>query len=428
VFGARINTILRSLKNSRPGPRLAILAAATAAVLLCLPPSFAQGPQNILLVVNKKSKISRAIGEYYRERRGIPAHQVCYLRTFAEEEIDRETFDDEVRRPILSFLVRGKLEDRILYIVLTKGVPLKIKGSRAERDFASVDSELTLLYQDLAGVPRRLDGPARNPYFNANVRGRFVRFSHKDFPIYLVTRLDGYDLADVRALIDRAMAPASDGRFVLDESWNDDSPGNVWLRQAALELKRAGIPDSLICLENTNAFLTGEQDVMGYASWGSNDKSDHSRVLHNSWVKGALAAEYVSTNARTFEKPPKNWKTGQWSDPPATFFDGSPQSLIADYIHEGVTGISGYVYEPYLQACERPQILFPAYVQGLNLAESFYLAMPGLSWQTVVVGDPLVSPYLGTPLSPDESNPPQDPATGLPEYFAKFVSQVKAHK
>ena len=102
--------------------------------------------------------------------------------------------------------------------------------------------------------------------------------------------------------------------------------------------------------------------------------------------------------------------------------------MIADYIHEGVTGISGYVYEPYLQACERPQILFPAYVQGLNLAESFYLAMPYLSWQTVVVGDPLVSPYLGTPLSPEESNPPQDPATGLPEYFAKFLSQVKAHK
>jgi uncharacterized protein (TIGR03790 family) len=419
---------LLSFKNSRSGRHLAILMAAAAAMSLCLHPAFAQGPQNILLVVNKESKISRAIGEYYRKRRGVPEDQVCFLRTFDEEEIDRETFDDEVRRPILSFLERGKLEDRILYIVLTKGVPLKVKGSSAQRDYASVDSELTLLYQDLAGVPRRLDGPARNPYFNANVRGRFVRFSHKDFPIYLVTRLDGYDLADVRALIDRAMAPASDGRFVLDESWNDNSPGNVWLRQAALELKRAGIPSSHIRLESTDGFLSGEQEVMGYASWGSNDKSDHSRVPHNSWVNGALAAEYVSTNARTFARPPMNWETGQWSNPPSTFFDGSPQSLIADYIHEGVTGISGYVYEPYLQACERPQILFPAYVQGLNLAESFYLAMPYLSWQTVVVGDPLVSPYPGTPLRSDESNPPQDPATGLPVYFAKFSSQAKAHK
>ena len=428
MFRARTRGILPSFKNSRSDGVFPILTAVAAAILLCLHPSFAQGPQNILLVVNKKSKISRAIGEYYRERRGVPANQVCFLRTFDEEEIGRETFDDEVRRPILSFLERGKLEDRILYIVLTKGVPLKIEGASAQRDYASVDSELTLLYQDLAGVPRRLGGPARNPYFNANVRARFVRFSHKNFPIYLVTRLDGYDLADVRALIGRAMAPAAHGRFVLDESGNDNSPGNVWLREAALELKRTGIPDSLIRLENTNAFLSGEQDVMGYASWGSNDKSDHSRVLHNSWVNGALAAEYVSTNARTFASPPKNWKTGQWSDPPSTFFDGSPQSLIADYIHEGVTGISGYVYEPYLEACERPQILFPAYVQGMNLAESFFLAMPYLSWQTVVVGDPLVSPYPGTPLPPNESNPPQDPATGLPIFFAKFSSQVKAHK
>jgi uncharacterized protein (TIGR03790 family) len=425
VFRARIRRVLKSLKNSQC---LRLLTILILAAMFCVRPTFAQGPQNILLVVNRKSKISRAIGEYYRERRGVPPDQICYLRTFDAEEIDRETFDEEVKRPILRFLERGKLEDRILYIVLTKGVPLKIKGGSTRRDYASVDSELTLLYQDLAGVPRSLDGPARNPYFNAEVHGRFVRLSHKNFPIYLVTRLDGYDLADVRALIDRAMAPAADGRFVLDESWNDNSPGNIWLRQAALELKRAGIPDSLIRLEDTNAFLTGEQDVMGYASWGSNDKSDHSRLLHNSWVNGALAAEYVSTNARTFEKPPKKWKIGQWSDPAETFFDGSPQSLIADYIHEGVTGISGYVYEPYLQACERPQILFPAYVQGLNLAESFYLAMPYLSWQTVVVGDPLVSPYLGTPLSPEESNPPQDPATGLPIYFAKFLSQVETHQ
>jgi uncharacterized protein (TIGR03790 family) len=401
-------------------------AMALVALMVMIPRGVqAQGPANVLLVVNKESKVSRAVGEYYRDRRHIPQAQVCFLRTTDREEIDRATFNEEIRRPILDFLERGKLQDRILYIVLTKGVPLKIKSSGGNRDNASVDSELTLLYQDLAGVPHGLEASVPNPYFNANLRGAFVRFSHKNFPIYLVTRLDGYDLNDIRALIDRALAPAADGRFVFDESWNDSSPGNVWLRQAALDVRRAGIPESLIRLETTSAFLTGEQDVMGYASWGSNDKSDHSRTLDNSWVNGALAAEYVSTDARTFERPPKDWTIGQWSDPPATFFDGSPQSLIADYIHEGVTGISGYVYEPYLQGCVRPQILFPAYVQGLNLAESFYLAMPYLSWQNVVVGDPLADPYPGRPLPRDEANPPEDPQTGLPLYFARYRAQSK---
>ena len=31
----------------------------------------------------------------------------------------------------------------------------------------------------------------------------------------------------------------------------------------------------------------------------------------------------------------------------------------------------------------------PAYLSGRNLAESYYLALPVLSWQSLIVGDPL---------------------------------------
>ncbi|MGH9649991.1 MAG: TIGR03790 family protein, partial [Terriglobales bacterium] len=155
------------------------------------------------------------------------------------------------------------------------------------------------------------------------------------------------------------------------------------------------------------------------------DRSNHSRFLNHTWVNGALLAEFVSTDARTFERPPKNWNIGKWSDPPGSFFEGSPQSLIGDYIHEGVTGVAGHVYEPYLGACPRPQILFPAYVRGLNLAESFYAAMPLLSWQTVVVGDPLTAPFPRDPLPRAEADPPKDAATGLPKYFAGFAARAE---
>ena len=37
-----------------------------------------------------------------------------------------------------------------------------------------------------------------------------------------------------------------------------------------------------------------------------------------------------------------------------------------------------------------PDYLFPAYLSGRNLAESYYVAIPALSWQNIVVGDPLV--------------------------------------
>jgi uncharacterized protein (TIGR03790 family) len=394
----------------------------------CLP-VWAQRPPNVLLVINKGSNASKTIGDYYAQRRHIPAANVCSIHTHDDEEIDRRTFDHDVRLPILVCLEKGSLQDRVLYIVLTKGVPLKVKNNGQKDDQASVDSELALLYQDLMGVPRVLPGKILNPYFAKNSGEKFVRFSHREFPMYLVTRLDGYTVADACALIDRALAPAKEGQFVLDLPWDDNGQGNNWLRQAAERLKSAGIPTSRITLETTPVFLTGQKEVLGYASWGSNDRSDHVRTAGNTWVNGALMAEYVSTDARTFEPPPKDWKIGQWSDPPSTFFDGSPQSLIADYIHEGVTGAAGNVYEPYLDACVRPQILFPAYLRGLNLAESYYAAIPYLSWQTVVIGDPLTQPFPSAPLPEKEIDPPQDASTGLPIYLAhwKEILAKKAH-
>ena len=58
-----------------------------------------------------------------------------------------------------------------------------------------------------------------------------------------------------------------------------------------------------------------------------------------------------------------------------------------------MTGGPGQVAEPYLDSVIRPDMFFAAYLAGFNLIESFYLAMPHLSWQTVVVGDPLCTPF-----------------------------------
>ena len=108
------------------------------------------------------------------------------------------------------------------------------------------------------------------------------------------------------------------------------------------------------------------------------------------WLPGALATEFVSTNGRTFREPPREWRLGwKWSPPEALWMD-SPQSLSADYVRQGVTGVSGQVYEPLLAYTIRPQILFPAYLTDrLTLAEAFYRAMPALSWQNIIIGDPL---------------------------------------
>jgi len=135
------------------------------------------------------------------------------------------------------------------------------------------------------------------------------------------------------------------------------------------------------------------------------------------FVPGALAAMFVSTDARTFREPPDTWTLGKWVDA-RSFFAGSPQSLSGDLIREGATGVAGHVAEPYLDATIRPQILFPAYFSGLNLAESFYAAMPYVSWQTVVLGDPLCAPFRTTNLTPAEIDSAIDPETDLPKLFS----------
>jgi tetratricopeptide (TPR) repeat protein len=117
------------------------------------------------------------------------------------------------------------------------------------------------------------------------------------------------------------------------------------------------------------------------------------------------------------KEPPASWKIGPWGDK-QTYFEGSPQSLAGDLIREGVTGIAGHVSEPYLDTAIRPDILFPAYVAGFNLAEAFYLAMPAVGWQTIVIGDPLCAPFRKTTMRTEDLDPPIDPATEMPAFFS----------
>jgi uncharacterized protein (TIGR03790 family) len=351
------------------------------AVFLSLAPARAQTPNQVLVVVNQKSPTSRRIGEYYMHQRGIPAANLCAIETTPQETIARPVYEREIEAPIGQYLKKRGLQETILYIVLTSGVPLRISGTGEQRttDASAVDSELTLLYQRLHGAVIPLNGPVRNPFFAR----RDTPFTHPAFPMYLVTRLDAYTFADMKALVDRALQARNTGRFVIDLKGHDNTPGNEWLKTAAFLL-----PADRVIVDQSATVLSGIDRVIGYASWGSNDTDRKRRFLNFKWLPGAIATEFVSTDGRTFRQPPQSWEIGDWGNQ-GTWFEGSPQTLAADYIHEGATGASGQVYEPYLDFCPRPEFILPAYYSGRTLAESFYLGIPGLSWMNVIIGDPL---------------------------------------
>ena len=154
--------------------------------------------------------------------------------------------------------------------------------------------------------------------------------------------------------------------------------GNQWLERAAEQLRGLGLGER-VTLDTSSTVVRDQANLLGYFSWGSNDPAMTSRQNGLAFAPGAIAASFVSTDGRTFKEPPAQWTLGRW-DVPSSFFGGSPQSLIGDLIRDGVTGVAGHVAEPYLDATIRPDVLFPAYVSGFNLAEAYYLAMPSLSW------------------------------------------------
>ena len=342
----------------------------------------------MLIVVNDNSPLSKQIGEYYARRRAVPMRNICHLKTVTSENIARANYDREIAAPIAAFLEHNGLTESILYIVTTASVPLRVPGpgTAMTTETASVDSELALLYADMhQHRPHALAGSIPNPFFEK----RGATFTHPQFPIYMVTRLQAYEFKDVKEMIDRSLQAANRGKFVIDLKSSGDGPGDDWLRTAAMLL-----PKERVVLDESAKVLYNEKDVIGYAGWGSNDTNRHERFLHFQWLPGAIMTEYVSTNARTFERPPQNWNISNWNSP-KLWFVGSPQTMTADYIMEGATGASGHVDEPYLVLTPRPEYLLPEYYKGRNLAESYYMSIRGLSWQNVVIGDPLCS--LGKP-------------------------------
>jgi uncharacterized protein (TIGR03790 family) len=409
--------------HRRPGAR-GLIASSLASVVLGLGASeaHAQTVDNLLLVINDASPASVQIGEYYARKRAVPADHVVHLnvntKAPAAETIGRVDYQRTIEAPIGAALAAHSFQDRVLYLVLTKGIPLRILGSGGlQGTTASVDSELTLLYRRLLGVEVPLGGRIPNPYYLGDKPIAEARpFTRALSDVYLVTRLDGFTVDDVTKLIDRGAAPTTTGRIVLDEKATViDRGGDLWLEQTADRLRLSGAGDRVV-LEGTRALASAPGPVLGYYSWGSNDPANQLRRFGLAFAPGAIGGMFVSTDGRTLLEPPPTWVPSPPTGGPQWM--GSSQSLAGDLIRDGITGVAAHVSEPFLDATIRPQILFPAYLAGFNLAESFYLAMPFLSWQTVVVGDPLCAPFANNQLQPAEPVPDLDPETGFPATFS----------
>jgi uncharacterized protein (TIGR03790 family) len=354
-----------------------------AILLIALIPSASLGQSNyddVLVVINSNSAISEQVGTYFASNRNIPAINIAHINAPTDEEIDDATFSS-LRSQIEAYLTSNNLVNNINYIVTTKGVPLKVNRGNTfstSSPSSSVESELTMIlgsYSSSIGG----NGIVYSPYYYQT-----AHFSRAAYGIYLVTRLDGYSYDEIKGLIDRGgpNTPFSktNAKFVLDEDpdWNSQLPGlNTSMASAQTILASKGLST---VLDQSTTYMTDQSNVIGYTSWGSNDHyaDQYTQYAkpHNAWVPGAIAETYVSTGGRTFTSPPTYG-----------------QSLVADLVEEGLTGVKGYVYEPYSFAMATVSVLFDRYTSGYTLAESYYMSSRSLSWMDEVIGDPKTTVY-----------------------------------
>ena len=89
----------------------------------------AQSAENVAVVINDNSPDSQRIGEHYARTRSLPASNVLRIRVSTDETVERGVYVSSIEAPIAPFIRNAGLHDRVLYLVLTKGVPLRIAGT-----------------------------------------------------------------------------------------------------------------------------------------------------------------------------------------------------------------------------------------------------------------------------------------------------------
>jgi uncharacterized protein (TIGR03790 family) len=321
----------------------------------------------VLVVQNDKSPASREIANYYAERRGIISSNRLSIAVDAVEEVNEATYRSEIEAKVKAYL---NTTTGIQYIVLTKGVPLRIRESGNSVDAMLAGHAIDI--KPIAKIEMSEFARVRNPYF-----GEDRPFVHDRYGLYLVTRLDGYTTSDAKALVDRAIAAKPDkGPFLLDSSPKMKGAYEAMNRTMATadaQLTARGFQTIYDSLAEMNRPAV---PVMGYITWGSNDPEFSASTYRGvTFRAGAIGETFVSTSGRTFLPT------------------SGGQSLIADLVKQGITGVKGYVSEPFLTAMARPEILLDRYTRGYNLAESYYMASPVMKWKDIVIGDPLCAPY-----------------------------------
>lgn len=224
------------------------------------------------VLINNRSEASKTIGWAFVQARNISLERVFVFDldgTPTGETINRNQFNEFFAYPFLEMLSNRSNVSDMNYLVTSKGMPLRVNGGQ---DKASFDQEFALLggsYNSSIGG----DYWSTHSYGPLS-GGEFESFSRQKHGFYLVTRLTGYTVETALNLIEKANnSLGSQGTYVLDLATNRNGSGyKFWNDDLyAANTTLTELYNQSVYFDEQTGFVTNISNVMGYASWGSND-------------------------------------------------------------------------------------------------------------------------------------------------------------
>ena len=364
--------------------------------LLAAAQAFSAAPDaaSVAILFNKSIPESVKLAETYRTARNIPVANLVGLELPNADDIDRADYDSKILKPLRQeFDQRGwwklgknqegltlPVENRIRFLAIMRGVPLRIRPSAGQpsaaslpKEFAghneaSVDSELAAF--GIQGLP--LDGPVNNAYFKNE---KSISDANMPF-LVMVSRIDADTWQTCERMIHDAIETEKTGlwgRAYVDIA-NKIPQGDEWLESVVKQNLASGIPTVVDRFNDTfptNYPMTDAALYYGWYEWSVNGPFLNPAFR---FKPGAVAMHLHSFSAEQIRDPNKNWS--------------------AALLSRGAACTIGNVYEPYLGVTHYFDILHKRLLGGATFSEAAWAAMPAVSWQGVVFGDPLYRPYL----------------------------------
>ena len=352
-------------------------------LVACAAPSAraALEPRHVLVLVNKDTPISSRVGRMYQRLREIPPANTLSLSLGTQRQITPEQYWSKAAPPIKKYL---EANPEIRCILTTSGVPYTIQATDGKDEGAAFDSELAAILREQPGDRKRRQP---NPLYLAGGNPYGINDPRKLQMVYVV-RLDGPDLKTITRMVEDAIAVEKSGFEgpVFGDAQGIDGItgygyGDTSVRSAMDRLSGAGFASKLdMKQESWKQPKDGVGDQAAGAAFyvGWYDLLNFQDIFGpQGLARGSIAWHIASQECQNLWDPGGGW--------------------CANLMRRGAAVTLGPVREPYVTAFPQGDIFVEALLTGGSVAESYWMALPQVSWAMVVLGDPLYRPFALKP-------------------------------